>query len=178
MFDENNTTVICIDIQEKLVNMLQNSGTIEKNTSILMKTANILNLDTIITEQYPKGLGSTIETIKGIKDFTTIEKTTFSVLKTPEFVEKFKSLKNKNILIFGIETHICVLQSVIDILESNYNVFLVSDCCASRDENNHNIALDVMKQKGAYIITLEIALFNLLKSSKHPNFKEIQKFIK
>ena len=178
MFDENNTTVICIDIQEKLVNMLQNSETIEKNTSILMKTANILNLDTIITEQYPKGLGSTIETIKGIKDFTTIEKTTFSVLKTPEFVEKFKSLKNKNILIFGIETHICVLQSVIDILESNYNVFLVSDCCASRDENNHNIALDVMKQKGAYIITLEIALFNLLKSSKHPNFKEIQKFIK
>lgn len=178
MFDEKNTTVICIDIQEKLVNMLQNSETVEKKTSILMKTASILNLDTIITEQYPKGLGATIESIKGIKAFTTIEKTTFSALKTPEFYEEFKRLKNKNILIFGIETHICVLQSVIDLLENNYNVFVISDCSSSRDESNHNIALDVMKQKGAYIITLEIALFNLLKSSKHPNFKEIQQLIK
>lgn len=178
MFDENNTTVICIDIQEKLVNMLQNSQQIADNVAKIMKAASILNLDTIITEQYPKGLGATIESVKGIKDFTIIEKTTFSALKTPQFVENFNKLKNKNIVIFGIETHICVLQSVLDLLESNYNVFVVSDCSSSRNEMNHNIALDVMKQKGAYIITLEIALFNLLKSSKHPNFKQIQQLIK
>ncbi len=178
MFDETDTTIICIDIQDKLVNMLQNSAQISENIVKIMKTASILNLDTIITEQYPKGLGSTIERIKNIDDFKIVEKTTFSALKTFEFNEEFKKLRNKNILIFGIETHICVFQSVIDLLEKNYNVFVISDCSSSRDINNHNAALDVMKQCGAYIITLEMALFNLLKSSKHPKFKEIQQLIK
>ncbi len=178
MFDETNTSVICIDIQEKLVNMLENSQKISSNAGKIMKTANILNLNAIITEQYPKGLGETIENIKRTGNFTTVEKNTFSVLQTADFREKFNNLKNKNILIFGIETHICVLQSVIDLLENSFNVFVISDCCASREEYNHKIALDIMKQKGAYIITLEIALFNLLKSSKHPHFKEIQQLIK
>ncbi len=178
MFNENNTTVICIDVQEKLVNMLQNSAQIAENTTKIMKAASLLNIDAIITEQYPKGLGSTIESIKNLKEFTIVEKNTFSAMQTSEFNNKFDNLKNKNILIFGIETHICVLQSVIDLIEKNYNVFVIEDCSSSRDKNNHNIALDFMKQRGAYIITLEIALFDLLKSSKHPNFKEIQQLIK
>ena len=81
-------------------------------------------------------------------------------------------------MIFGIETHICILQSVIDLLENNYNVFIIENCSSSRDVNNHKIALEVMKQKGAYVITLEIALFNLIKSSKHSKFREIQQLIK
>ena len=178
MFTTNDTTIICIDIQEKLVNMLNSGDKIASNSAILLKAASILNIDTIITEQYPKGLGSTIETIKSIKNFKTIEKTTFSALQTEEFYEEFKKLKNKNVLIFGIETHICLLQSVVDLLRLGYKVFVVEDCSSSRDENNHKVALDLMKQEGAKIITLEIALFNFLKSSKHPNFKEIQQLIK
>lgn len=178
MFDESNTAIICIDVQEKLVNMLKNSDIISDNAEKVMKTANIFNLKTLITEQYPKGLGSTIEKIRNINSFTTIEKNTFSALQMPQFYENLKQLDVKNILIFGIETHICVLQTVIDLLENNYNVFVISDCSASRAEYNHNAALDVMKKKGAYIITLEIALFNLLKSSKHEHFKEIQQLIK
>lgn len=178
MFDVDNTTLICIDIQEKLVQMLNNSEAIVKNVTTLMQAASILGLDVLVTEQYPKGLGLTVENIKSINDFTIVEKTTFSALRTFEFNEKFNQFGKKNILIFGIETHICVLQTVIDLLKDNYNVFVVSDCSSSREENNHNIALEIMKQKGAYIITLEIALFNFLKSSKHPNFKEIQQLIK
>lgn len=178
MFDTNDTTVICIDIQEKLVNMLKNGDLTASNSVKLMKTAQILNINTIITEQYPKGLGTTIEAISKIKDFNVVEKTTFSALKTEAFKEEFQKLSNKNILIFGIETHICVLQSVMDLIEAGYNVFCVSDCCASREENNHKTALELMKQYGARVITLEIALFELLKSSKHPNFKEIQQLIK
>lgn len=178
MFDEKNSTIICIDIQDKLVNMLSDNETIILNVFKIMKTADILNINTIVTEQYPKGLGSTIESVRTLNNFKTIEKTTFSVLKTPEFNMEFNKIKNENILIFGIETHICVLQSVIDLLKNHYNVFVISDCCASRTAENNNIALELMKQKGAYIITLEIALFNLLKSSKHPYFKEIQKLIK
>ena len=178
MFTTNDTTIICIDIQEKLVNMLNSGDKIASNSAKLLKAASILNIDAIITEQYPKGLGSTIETIKSIKSFKTIEKTTFSALQTEEFYEEFKKLKNKNVLIFGIETHICLLQSVVDLLRLGYKVFVVEDCSSSRDENNHKVALDLMKQEGAKIITLEIALFNFLKSSKHPNFKEIQQLIK
>ena len=81
MLNINDTTVICIDIQEKLVNMLANSNEIALNCEKIMKAANILNVDTIITEQYPKGLGSTIEPIKSITCFKTIEKTTFSALQ-------------------------------------------------------------------------------------------------
>ena len=109
---------------------------------------------------------------------TKIEKTTFSAYQTDEFKNEFKKLKNKNILIFGIETHICVLQTVIDLLNENYNVYIIEDCSSSRNQNNHKTALALAKQKGAYVITLEIALFNLLKSSKHQNFKEIQSLIK
>lgn len=178
MFNSNDTTIICIDIQEKLVKMLKNGDLIASNCAKLLKTASILGINTIITEQYPKGLGATIETIKSIKNFETVEKTTFSALQTEEFEGKFQQINNKNVMIFGIETHICVLQSVIDLIKKGYNVFVVEDCSSSRDENNHKTALEVMKQYGAKVITLEIALFNFLKSSKHPNFKEVQQLIK
>ena len=178
MFDCKETAIICIDIQEKLVNMLKNSAEIAQNTTKLMETAAILDIAAIITEQYPKGLGSTIETIKNIKNFKTIEKTTFSAYQTEEFKNEFDKLKVKNVVIFGIETHICVYQTVIDLLEKGYNVYVVNNCSSSRDELNHKTALKLMRQKGAFITTLEIVLFDFLKSSKHPNFKEIQGLIK
>ena len=178
MFNSDDTAIICIDIQEKLVNMLKNGESIAANCAKLMEAASILNINTIITEQYPKGLGATIEAIKEIRTFETIEKTTFSALQTQEFEEKFQKSDNKNVIIFGIETHICVLQCVIDLIKKGYRVFVVEDCSSSRDEKNHKIALELMKQYGAYVITLETALFNFLKSSKHPNFKEVQQLIK
>lgn len=171
MFATQDTTIICIDLQEKLVNMLDNPEFIVKNCEKLLRASSILNVDTILTEQYPKGLGSTIETIKAITNFEIIEKTSFSAY---EVLSKL----NKNILIFGIETHICVLQSVVDLINSNHNVYVLKDCCASRNELNYETSLELMKQLGAKIITTEIALFNFLKSSKHPNFKEIQSLIK
>ena len=171
MLDTKDTAIICIDLQEKLVNMLANSDLIAKNATKIMNAAHILNIDTIITEQYPKGLGSTIESIKTINNFTTIEKTSFSA------INELCSLK-KNIVIFGIETHICVYQTVLDLLKKGHNVYVVADCCASRAEFNYKTALELMKQEGAKITSLEIVLFEFLKGSKHPNFKEIQALIK
>lgn len=174
MLNINDTTVICIDIQEKLVNMLANSNEIALNCERIMKTANILHVDTVITEQYPKGLGSTIEPIKSITCFKTIEKTTFSALQTPEFNFELK----KNIVIFGIETHICVYQTVLDLIQKGHSVYVVADCCASRSKFNYKKALNLMEKFGANITTLEIVLFEFLKSSKHPCFKEVQALIK
>ena len=84
----------------------------------------------------------------------------------------------ENIVIFGIETHICVYQSVLDLIQKGYRVYVVGDCCASRKKKNHKTALELMKTFGAKITTLEIVLFEFLKSSKHPNFKEVQALIK
>lgn len=178
MINSEDTAIICIDLQEKLVNMPHNNPEIINNTLKVLKTASILNINTIITEQYPKGLGQTIEEIKNIHDFKIMEKTTFSIVKTDEINKEIKKLKVKNIILFGIETHICVLQSTLDLIQKGYNVFLLKDCCASRNEDNHLTALNLMENYGAKICTVEIVLFNLLKSSKHPNFKEIQALIK
>lgn len=178
MLNTNDTLVIGIDIQEKLVNMLKNSETIATNATKLLSACNILNVQTILTEQYPKGLGNTINSIKEIKDFKTLEKTSFSALRTEEIEKELKNYDFKNVVIFGIETHICVYQTVLDLLKEKYNVYVVADCSSSRADFNHNTALELMKQKGAYVTSLEIVLFEWLKSSKHENFKAVQGLIK
>ena len=170
MFNISDTQIVCIDIQEKLVKMLENGEKIAKNCEKMIKAASVLAIDTIITEQYPKGLG---ETVFNTFNFEKTEKISFSAYQDIKYL-----LKKPNILVFGIETHICVLQSVMDLLEKNYNIYVIEDCSSSRSNNDHKIALELMKQKGASIITLETALFQLLKSSRHPDFKEIQGLIK
>ena len=174
MINTENTTILCIDVQDKLTKMLLNCNEIKNNTFKLMKTASILNIDTIITEQYPKGLGGTIDEIKSIKDFKIIEKTSFSAVQTNNFPE----IKKENIIIFGIETHICVYQTALDLMQKGKKVVVISDCCASRTENNHLTALNALQQQGAIIETLEMVLFQFLKSSHHPNFKQVQGLIK
>ena len=171
MLDTKDTAVVCIDLQEKLVNMLVNSDFIASSATKLMYASHILNIDTIITEQYPKGLGSTIEPICAITGFNAVEKTSFSAF---EVLPKLK----ENVVIFGIETHICVYQTVLDLLKNGHNVYVVADCCGSRSELNYKTSLELMKQSGAKITTLGIVLFEFLKSSKHPNFKEVQALIK
>lgn len=174
MLDANNTTILCIDIQDKLVKMLSDGEAIKNNVIKLMKMASILDVDTIITEQYPQGLGSTIDEIKNIKKFEIIEKTSFSVTRA----ENFPQIKSDNVVIFGIETHICVYQSALDLLDEGKKVYLLTDCSSSRDAFNHNTAIVALKQQGVIPVSFEMVLFQFLKSSKHPNFKELQALIK
>src|SRR5574344_2112399 len=180
MINIENTLVVLIDIQERLVNMLTNKDEIIKTTSTLLHGTNILELPAILTEQYPKGLGSTINEVKNIvnKDNSFIEKTSFSAYQTPEFKQKIKSLNKKNIIICGIETHICVYQTVCELIESGYNVIVAKDACASRTQLSYNTGLELMKDNGAHISTVETVLFELLKTSRHPKFKEVQNLIK
>lgn len=180
MITINNSLITGIDIQQKLVKMLDCGLDIQNNSAKLLKAASILNIKTLLTEQYPKGLGETVDEIKKIAPFKTIEKTTFSACQTKEFQDEINNLdKNiKNIIIFGIETHICVYQTALDLLKSGFSVYVVCDCTSSRKELNKNTALELMKQQGIKVTTLEILLFEFLKSSKHEHFKEIQALIK
>lgn len=167
--------LLIIDVQEKLVNMLQSSE-VKDNAVKIAKAGGILGIPTVITEQYPKGLGATIQEIKdALPNAEYVEKTTFSAFKEEELK---KLLSQKQVILFGIETHICVLQTAMDLLNEGYEVFVVQNACGSRDEANKNAALRRLIHAGAQIVTTEMILFELLEGSKHPNFKEVQALIK
>ena len=172
-----NSAFLFIDIQKKLTAMLRKDKAAKK-AEILAKTAKILNIKTVLTEQYPQGLGATIPQVKYCLPDSAkfFEKTSFNALDTECVKEAIGDIKN--VFIFGIETHICVFQTALALLENGYNVFVVKDACASRETDEFKAGINLMEKEGAKIMTTEIVIFELLKSSKHPNFKEVQLLIK
>ena len=179
MLKQENSLLLIIDLQEKLVKIAKDDIQIILNAEKLLKASEILNIPTIITEQYPKGLGETIPAIKDAnKSANYYEKTTFSAIATEEILTAIKNENKKQIILLGIEAHICVLQTALELLENGYEVFVIKDACASRKTENLENAFDRLNSAGAVITDTEITLFELLKSSKHPNFKEIQALIK
>ncbi len=183
MLQIENSALLIIDIQEKLVLASKYGHEVAINMSKLAKAADILSVPAIVTEQYPTGLGNTVEVIKNslpLKTFIT-EKTAFSAMSEPKFAEKIKMLKEfgkTQIIIGGIETHICVLQTAYDLLNEGFEVYIIKDACASRNKKEYKTGLELLKQCGAKISCVEIALFEWLKTAKHPKFKEIQQLIK
>ena len=172
--------VLIIDIQEKLLNAVFNKEKVEKKSAIIAETAKILGIPVVITEQYPKGLGNTISDIKETlaENSEVFEKTTFSALSNENILNAIKKHNKKQIIVLGIETHICVSQTTSALLNLGYEVNVIKDACGSRAEVEYNAGLERMKDNGAFIITTEIALFEWLKSAKHPDFKAVQALIK
>lgn len=171
--------LIIVDIQERLVSALD-KDVVVKRAAALTEAAKILSVPTLVTEQYPQGLGKTVLQVKqNFAENTKVhEKTMFSILKEPEISDAVKSYDKKQIVICGIETHVCVHQTVADLIEEGYEVYVVKDACASRNKYEFKQGIDRMQENGAKITCLEIVLFEWLKSAKHPNFKEVQALIK
>lgn len=179
MLNINDTLLLIIDVQDRLVGMLKNSEEIVKNNMILAKSARILAIPTIATEQYPHGLGSTILEIReNISAENIFEKTTFSAIENNQILEKIKSYHPKNIVLTGIETHICVYQTALELIKEGFNVYVVKNAVSSRKTKDYRTALELMRDYGAKLTCVETVLFELLKTSTHPNFKEIQSLIK
>lgn len=178
--NQKDSLVLIIDIQEKLLNAVFNKTTLEKKAQIMAGITKILAIPTVVTEQYPKGLGATVASVKTslADDAKFFEKTSFSALKNEELLDAIKKLNKKQIIIFGIETHICVSQTTTALIEAGYDVSVIKDACGSRSEEEYSAGLARMKENGAHIITTEIALFEWLEGAKHPNFKEVQSLIK
>ena len=176
---QTDSIVLVIDVQEKLVRMLE-KDTIVSKTAKLVEAAKILQIPIIVTEQYPKGLGNTIAPVAEClpSDSSIFEKVSFSALDSEDIADKIKSYGKKQIVICGIETHICVHQTVAALIEAGYDVYVIKDACASRNKYEFKQGIEAMSQNGAKISCLEIALFEWLGSAKHPNFKEVQALIK
>lgn len=180
MLNIETSALVIIDIQDRLVQASKYGMEVAQNMTKVAKTASILDIPIIVTEQYPAGLGQTVAELKETFNHNTFltEKTSFSAMLEPTFKEKITSLNKKQIIIGGIETHICVLQTAADLINEGYEVYVLKDACASRNKKEYKTGLELLKQYGAKITCVEIALFELLKSAKHPNFKEIQALIK
>lgn len=177
MLNTDNSLFLLIDIQDRLVGMLKNREEIAKNNSILAKTAKILNVPVVVTEQYPQGLGATIfEVREYVNSENTFEKTAFSAFE--EIKSKLEKLGRKKIILTGIETHICVYQTARTLLDAGYEVYVVKNACSSRSSKDYRTALELMRDYGAKLTCVETVLFELLGSSKNPHFKEVQALIK
>ena len=176
LLDRNNCIVIGIDFQEKLVGMLKDKTCAEKFVKLAV-AAKTLGIPAILTEQYPKGLGSTIPELSEL-GFKTVEKTSFSAFQEVDFKKSVLAGEKKQVIIGGIETHICVHQTTAELLDAGFEVYVVKDACGSRNNFEFSCGIDRMQSNGAKITCLEVVLFELLRTSRHPNFKEIQALIK
>lgn len=176
MLDIENCLIVVIDVQEKL-NLAVNLYV--ENVLKITKASSLLEIPVIVTEQYPKGLGSTVNEIKqSVKNALYVEKTSFSAYLNEDFVKCLQNFNRKQIIIFGIETHICVYQTICDLIKHGYEVYFVKDASASRNNEEANVATELIKKSGAFVTSTEIVLFELIKTSRHPKFKEIQNLIK
>lgn len=179
ILNQENSILFIIDVQDRLLNSIFNLETVQKNSAIMAKAASLLDIPAFITEQYPKGLGATVDGIKNtLTQAKYYEKTSFNALFDIDLLAELKNTGRKQVILFGIETHICVHQTAASLIENGFEVSVVCDACGSRFSDAFVAGLNSMKDNGAKIKTTEMVLFELLKSAKHPKFKEIQALIK
>ena len=166
-----------IDIQERLAPAIHNGDQIIEKNRILLTAMKELSMKVIHTEQYPKGLGNTLPQLAALIEEKPHEKVMFSAYNEEVRDDLFSSGK-KNILVTGMETHVCVFQTVRELLENHYNVFVLMDGVGSRTYENYRNALDLMQEMGAVITNVEMVLFDLIKTAGTPDFKMISKLVK
>ncbi|WP_320676940.1 isochorismatase family protein [Prochlorococcus sp. MIT 1300] len=170
--------LLVVDVQEKLLNVIPEKQKVLTSIIRLIKFANHTDIDILLTEQYPKGLGRTIETIKKLIAREPFAKTTFSAIGAEGLMTKIEELGINNIIVCGIEAHICVQQTVIDLTNRGYRVYIPIDSISSRNNQDKSVAINRMEHAGGIISTTESVIYEFIKDSKHPCFKEIVKLIK
>ena len=180
--DAQQSQLLIIDIQERLASAMP-SDVIERviaNNTILLKAANELNIPVVYSEQYPTGLGNTLPVISENfnEESNSIIKTSFSCSGAEGFNEIIAKQKRQQIIISGIESHVCVLQSAIQLQRSGHSVFVVEDAICSRKKLNHKNAIERLRQVGVIVSNVESVLFEWLRNAEHPNFKNISQLIK
>ncbi len=173
------TIGLVIDIQEKLLPHIHESEPLLHHVGILLDGLAVLDIPLMITEQYRKGLGETVEQVqKKIVEFDPLEKMSFSCCDDEIFDHKLSSFGKRYVIICGIEAHVCVLQTTIDLLEKGYQPVVVEDCVSSRKPNDKMVAIERMRQEGAIISTVESILFELARVSGTEKFKLISRLVK
>jgi len=172
-------TLVVVDVQGKLAQLMADKETLFRNVKILIQAAQILQIPILWCQQVPKALGPTVSEIAELlADETPIDKASFSCCADEQFASRLDALNRKQILLCGIETHVCIHQTAMDLLGQGCEVAVIADAVSSRTVENKHIALGRLAVEGATIASTEMALFELLKTAKHPQFKPIAKLVK
>lgn len=174
------TVLVVVDVQEKLVPAMDEriSGRLIGHINMLVETCKAMDLPIIATEQYPRGLGHTIGELSGAVEASCIEKTAFSCIGEPNFLSALEKTGAKQVLLVGMEAHVCVYQTMIDLLDRGYGVHLVRDAICSRFKSDYLAAIDMALQMGAVVTTTEMALFQLLGVAGGDEFKLVSKLVR
>jgi nicotinamidase-related amidase len=178
MLEIDNTVLLVIDIQGKLASLMHEKEHLYDNASRMVRAAEVLGIKVICTEQYPNGLGPTVPEIAEHLNVEAIEKLAFSCCGEEAFVTALKQTGRTQVLLVGIETHICVYQTAMDLLSGGYEVYVVTDAVSSRTESNRDLGLQRMRDAGAVMTSVEMALFEMLKIAKGDQFKQIARIVK
>lgn len=179
--DAEQSVLLVIDVQERLVKAMDQQvlGQLTANTAILLESAAELKIPALITEQYVKGLGETVpELLAKAADAPRFEKMSFSCCGSPEFVEKLRATGRRQIVITGMESHVCVLQTALELLDAGYTVHLVQDAVMSRSRQNWKTARRIVQQAGGVLTCTESVLFQWLKVAGTESFKKLSKLVR
>jgi nicotinamidase-related amidase len=179
MLDIQNCLLVVVDVQGKLASLMHDRDALFKNIQILIKAAKLLDIPILWCQQAPDALGPTVpeiaELLTGIEP---INKTSFSCCGDEQFVNQLTSLTRPQILLTGIEAHVCIYQTAVDLKEKGFTANVIADAVSSRSLDNKQTALSKMQAMGVNISSTEMALFELLKTADHPKFKQIAKLVK
>jgi len=180
-FDVSGLFLVIVDVQERLVKAMPEKVVeqIYKNINLFTLASKVYNIPVIVTEQYPKGLGETASNItKNLKDFKKVVKTTFSCCYSKLFNKEIEELKRKTAILVGMETHVCIFQTTLGLLENGYKVFIPNDAVCSRAKKNWENGIKMLSESGALISNTESMIFQMLKDANSSEFKQLSPFLK
>jgi len=174
------TVLVCVDFQERLIPAMHTGASAVTEAAKLIRGFTAIGCPVIVTQQYTKGLGGSVSEItEAIDDFSHIEKSSFSAMGEPDFVEALKATGRNTVVVCGVEAHVCVMQSALDMKDAGYEVFLAADAISSRKKIDMETAVRRMIHSGIMPTTVESALFELLENdSKSETFKTISRLVK
>jgi nicotinamidase-related amidase len=180
--DSTSCALLVVDVQERLCAAMPGdvSTRLVRNVSILLECAREFDLPVLASEQYPRGLGPTMPEIRKLlgEEIQPIDKVVFSCCAVPAIQSQLDHMPQHGIILCGIETHVCVLQTGLDLLQSGRRVYVAADACASRNKQNWRFGLDLLRQAGAVIASTETLAFGLLRAAGTDSFKRLSQLIK
>ena len=178
--DRDDALLLVVDVQERLAAAMNPAALAitEKNVAVLIKVARRLGLPVVATEQYPKGLGRTVPALRALLDAAPMEKLEFSCGASQEIARHIVGTRRRQVIVVGMETHVCVFQTVRDLARGEFAVFLAQDAVLSRTEENKRVGLHLCEKSGATLTSTEAAVFDLLGVAGTPEFKELAPLVK
>ena len=173
------TALVFVDFQERLLPAMTDSARVLQNAVRLAQAGTILDVPAWVTEQYPKGLGPTApELARAVARFAPVEKLVFSACEVPGWTEALTARDIADVVLCGMEAHVCVCQTGLDLLDRGFRVFVVADAVASRTPENQRLGVERLRDAGAAIVTTEMVLFELLGGAGTAEFKAVQALVK